>query len=89
MRAPIDRGPDLAEAFEIVDASTAPAPLHAHDACEDELGDPATYARLYAGYVRGFGESPLRLHLFRYSAQLATEIDSLNEEFFRRFTQYY
>jgi hypothetical protein len=89
VREPIDREPDLAEAFEIVEASVAPARVHSHDVYEDELGDPATYARLYAGYVRGFGESSLRLHLFRHSAQHGAAIDALTEEFFQRFTQYY
>ncbi len=89
MRAPIDQDADLAQVFEVVEASVAPAPLHPLDAYEDELGDPATYARLYAGYVRGFGESSLRLHLFRHSARDETAVDALTEEFFRRFTQYY
>jgi hypothetical protein len=88
-REPIDREPDLAKAFEVVEASIAPAGQHSQDVYEDELGDPATYARLYAGYVRGFGESSLRLHLFRHSAQDETEINFLTEEFFRRFTKHY
>jgi SAM dependent carboxyl methyltransferase len=89
IRAPIDREPDLAEAFEVVEASVAPVQPHGHDVYEDQLGDPATYARLYAGYVRGFGESSLRLHLFRHSAKDAAAIDVLTEEFFQRFTRYY
>ncbi len=66
-----------------------PVRPHGLDVYEDVLGDPATYARLYAGYVRGFGESSLRLHLFRRSTKDAAAIDALMEEFFQRFTRYY
>ena len=89
IRAPIDREPDLAEAFEVVEAGVAPVQPHGQDVYEEAQGDPATYARLYAGYVRGFGESSLRLHLFRRSAKDAAAIDVLTDEFFRRFTRYY
>lgn len=87
--APINGEPDLKEAFEIIEASVAPAPVHPDDVYEDSLGDPATYARLYAGYIRGFGESTLRLHLFGPSAKKAGEVDTLTEEFFGRLTRYY
>jgi hypothetical protein len=87
--APIDEEPDLQESFEVVDASVTPAPVHPHDVYEDSLSDPATYARLYAGYVRGFGESTLRLHLFGASAKNVTEVETRIEEFFGRLTRYY
>jgi hypothetical protein len=87
--APINGEPDLKEAFEIVEASVTPAPVHPNDVYEDSLGDPATYARLYAGYIRGFGESTLRLHLFGPSAKKAGQVDTLTEEFFGRLTNYY
>jgi hypothetical protein len=88
MRAPIDREPDLAAAFEVVEAGVTPVRPHGQDVYEDHLGDPVTYARLYAGYVRGFAESSLRLHLFRPSTKDPAAIDGLTEEFFRRFTRY-
>jgi SAM dependent carboxyl methyltransferase len=88
-RAPIEGEPDLKEAFEIVEAAVAPAAVHPNDVYEASLGDPPTYARLYAGYIRGFGESSLRLHLFAPSAKNAAEVDALTEDFFERLTRYY
>jgi SAM dependent carboxyl methyltransferase len=87
--APITGEPDLREAFEVLEASVTPAPVHPDDVYEDSLGDPDTYARLYAGYVRGFGESTLRLHLFGPSAKSAREVDTLTEDFFGRLTRLY
>jgi len=88
-RAPIDREPDLNAAFEVIEATVAPAAVHPNDVYEESLGDPPTYARLYAGYIRGFGESTLRLHLFGPSAKNAAEVDALTEDFFERLTLYY
>jgi len=59
------------------------------DVYEASLSDPETYARLYAGYIRGFGESTLRMHVFDPSAKSAVEVDTLTEEFFGRLTRYY
>jgi hypothetical protein len=87
--APIHGEPDLREAFEIVEASVTPAPVHATDVYEDSLSDPSAYAHLYAGYIRGFGESTLRLHLFGPSAKSPVDVDTRIEEFFRRLTRYY
>jgi SAM dependent carboxyl methyltransferase len=87
--APITGESDLREAFEVIEASVTPAPVHPDDVYEDSLGDPRAYARLYAGYIRGFGESTLRLHLFGPSAKNAAEVDTLTEEFFGRLTRYY
>ena len=87
--APINGEPDLKEAFEVIEASVTPAPAHPKDVYEDSLSDPATYARLYAGYIRGFGESTLRLHLFSPSAKSAAEVDMLTDQFFERLTRYY
>jgi hypothetical protein len=87
--APIAGERDLKGAFEIMEASVTPAPVHPDDVYEDAVSDPATYARLYAGYIRGFGESSLRLHLFGPSAKTAAEADTLTEEFFGRLTRYY
>ena len=88
-RAPIDGESDLKQAFEIIEATVTPVPVHPNDVYEDSLGDPETYARLYAGYIRGFGESSLRLHLFGPSAKNAAEVDALTEDFFGRLTRYY
>ncbi len=86
---PIGDEPDLNEAFEIVEASVTPAAVHPDDVYEDALDDPPTYARLYAGYIRGFSESTLRLHLFGPSATSAEQLDTRIEEFFRRLTALY
>jgi len=87
--APLNEESDLKDAFEIVEASVTAAPVHPNDVYEDSLGDPLTYARLYAGYIRGFGESTLRLHLFDPSTTAPAEADSRIEEFFGRLTRYY
>jgi SAM dependent carboxyl methyltransferase len=87
--APIGDERDLKEAFEVVEASVTPAPVHPNDIYEDSLSDPAAYARLYAGYIRGFGESTLRLHLFGRSAKSAAGVDARIEEFFARLARYY
>lgn len=86
---PISHEPDLSEKFEVLEATVTPAAVHPDDAYEESLGDPATYARLYAGYVRGFGESSLRLHLFGPSAKNPGEVDRLTEDFFERLTRFY
>jgi hypothetical protein len=84
--APISQEPDLKETFEVLEATVTPAPVHPNDVYEDSLGDPARYARLYTGYIRGFGESSLRLHMFGPSAKNAAEVDRLTDEFFERLT---
>lgn len=55
----------------------------------NEIGDPEAYGSLYARYVRRFGASSLRLHLFARSTPNPAEIDRLNEESFNRFAQLY
>jgi SAM dependent carboxyl methyltransferase len=87
--APIGREPDLQEAFEVIEATVAPVAVHPNDVYEALLSDPPTYARRYAGYIRGFGESTLRLHLFGPSAKNAAEVDALTEDFFERLTRHY
>lgn len=89
VRAPVEAEPDLAAAFEIVEASVSPAAVNPHDVYSHEIGDPATYARLYAGYIRGFSESSLRMHLFGPAAKDAAEVDALTEAFFRRLRDFY
>jgi len=87
--APIAADAELGDAFEVLEASVMPAPAHADDVYEDWLGDREEYARLYAGYIRGFGESTLRLHLFGPSAENQADADTRVEEFFTRLTRYY
>jgi len=87
--APVNEESDLKGAFEIIEASATAAPVHPDDVYEDSLGDTETYARLYAGYIRGFAESTLRLHLFGPSAKSPADVDNHVEEFFARLTRYY
>jgi hypothetical protein len=87
--APVNDEPDLQAAFEIVEAFVTAAPVHPNDVYEDSLGDPVIYARLYAGYIRGFAESTLRLHLFGPSATGTADVDTCVEEFFARLTRCY
>jgi hypothetical protein len=88
-RDPLAGEPDLKAAFEVIEASVAPAATHPDDVYEDLLGDPATYAQRYAGYIRGFAESSMRLHLFGPSAKTEAEVDALDREFFLRLTRAY
>lgn len=85
----LEAEPDLAAAFEVVDAEVAPIPVHPNDVYAGEIGDPARYAKLYTGYTRGFGEMTLRHHLFEPSAQTAEQADVLTDEFFRRYETLY
>jgi hypothetical protein len=87
--APIREEPDLGQAFEIIEASVKPAPVYPNDVYEDSLNDPETYARRYVGYIRGFSESTLRLHLFGPSAKSTDEIDQLTNEYFEHLASYY
>ncbi|GKX33186.1 MAG: hypothetical protein MnENMB40S_08040 [Rhizobiaceae bacterium MnEN-MB40S] len=88
-REPIETETDLADAFEIVSCGVEPASVNPEDVYVNEIGDPEAYGRLYAGYVRAFGESSLRLHLFARSTPDPAEVDRLNEEFFNRFARLY
>ena len=73
----------------VIEASVTPAPLHSNDVYENSIADSVSYARLYKGYIGGFAESALRLHLFGVSAKNATEIGMLSVEFFTRLNRYY
>ncbi len=88
-RQPLQEEKDLAEAFEIETIEVLPAAYHSSDVYADQLGDPETYAHHYTGYLRGFGDSTFRMHLFGPSAKSDTEIDALAEEFYRRFEALY
>jgi hypothetical protein len=87
--APIIEEPDLKQAFEIIEASVKPAPVNSNDVYENALNDPETYSQLYVGYIRGFSESTLRLHLFGPSAKSVDELDQLTNEYFERLADYY
>jgi hypothetical protein len=80
--APLEAGGALRDAFDVVDVSTAPVD-NPYLARWREDGDRESYARAYAGFVRGFAESSLRLGLFR-SRRADDETDRLLDDYFRR-----
>jgi len=86
---PIFEHEDLANTFKVLEASVENAAVNPQDAYGDCLADPEKYAELYIGYVRGFGESSLRLHLFEPSAECPEEVDRLTSTFFDRFEKLY
>jgi SAM dependent carboxyl methyltransferase len=88
-RAPLESDPALAAAFEIEDVNVEPAPVNQADIFANAIGNPAEYARLYAGYTRAFGDSTLRTQLFEPSAGSAADADRLAQEFYRRLETLY
>ena len=82
-RAPMEPGGALADDLEVIDVSTAPVANPYLDAWRAH-GDDARYARDYAGFVRGFTESSLRLGLFAAAGPGAAATDALVDEYFRR-----
>jgi len=80
---PIATEPDLAEAFEVVEAEVTTMPVARNDIYSTEFDDPEDYGRRAAGYVRAFSESSMRLHLFPEGLPEA-EIDARIDECFRR-----
>ncbi|XYK80235.1 MAG: hypothetical protein ROO70_21100 [Labrenzia sp.] len=86
---PLIQNEDLEAAFEVIEASVSDAAINPQDAYQDWLADREKYAELYTGYVRGFGESSLRLHLFEKSAKTVDETDALTATFFERFEELY
>jgi len=88
-RAPLESDPRLASAFDIEEISVVPAPHNPADIYADVLGDPADYARLYVGYIRGFGHSSLKTHLFEQGATRGWDADRLAGEFYRRLDDLY
>ncbi|MEM0908335.1 MAG: hypothetical protein AAGJ94_13280 [Pseudomonadota bacterium] len=88
-KRPFARDPGLLETVEIIEASLHPAAYHPDDLYEDHLSDPETYGALYSAYVRGFGESSLKLHLFEPSANSVAEAEDLTETFFARLAALY
>lgn len=88
-RAPLESDPALAAAFEIEDVRVEPTPVNQADIFADSIGNPAEYARLYAGYTRAFGDSTLRSQLFEPSADSAADADRLAEEFYSKLETLY
>ncbi|HMB78379.1 MAG TPA: hypothetical protein VKN76_18450 [Kiloniellaceae bacterium] len=88
-REPLEREASLAEAFAIEEISVLPGPLNPTDVYLDRIDDPATYAKLYTGYIRGFGDSSLRRQLFEPSAGDAAGADRLADDFYRRLETLY
>ncbi|MEO1194210.1 MAG: hypothetical protein AAFY02_20825 [Pseudomonadota bacterium] len=88
-RAPVDQEPDLAAAFTVIEVETGPTIYNPLDVYADQLGDPKTYARSYRGYIRGFAESTLRLHLFEPSAKNEDQVERLTTAFFDRLEALY
>ncbi|MEM9221044.1 MAG: hypothetical protein AAGB11_01400 [Pseudomonadota bacterium] len=86
---PIEDDADLKDAFEILDADVKPAAVHPDDVFADLISNPKQYGESYTGYVRGFGESSIRLHLIAPSADSPSEVDGLTDEYFDRFQKLY
>lgn len=83
-RAPFETDPDLTEAFAVETISVAPAPQNPSDVYADFIDDPAEYARLYVGYIRGFSHSTLNTQLFRPGATGGHDATDVAREFYRR-----
>ncbi len=83
-RAPLESDSELAEAFDIEDITVIPAPHNPSDIYVDFINDPAEHARLYVGYIRGFGGSTLHTQLFEPSATDGRSADNIAAEFYRR-----
>lgn len=89
IRAPIDCEEDLAAGFEIDELRVEPAKFNPGDVYADERANPSLYGELYAGYLRGFGDSTLRAHLFGPSAGREQDVDTLAEVFYQRIAELY
>ena len=83
VKAPLQREADLKAAFEVVEL-TSEFIANPYAAFLEAGGDPATYARDYAGYARGFSESAFRNGLFEPSTASADDADRLTDLFFQR-----
>jgi hypothetical protein len=82
-RAPLEPGGALHRDFEVVDVSTAAVPNPYVERWRED-GDAQRYARDYAGFVRGFTESSLRLGLFGRGGQGGDAEDRLVDDYFAR-----
>ncbi len=81
-RAPLEREPDLAAAFEVQEISTTPVPSP-YEAQLAGGATPAAYASAYATFVRAFSESALVRGLFEPGARGVTAAE-LTDRFFAR-----
>lgn len=88
-REPLETEPDLLNTFEIEDIWVEPAAINPSDVYADDIHNPSAYAKLYAGYARGFGDSTLRTQLFNPSAKSATDADRLADDYYRRLEALY
>lgn len=86
LRQPLEQVPALRRALEIESLTVVPATEKREDTFAAHLNDPARYAALVAGLVRGFADSTLRSQLFGPSAANAAAAGRLAEEFFGRLT---
>lgn len=86
---PLDRERDVAASFELIDAHVGHADYQPLDLFAPEIDRPDAYAASYTGYMRGFADSTLRLHLFAKSADDPGAVDALADEFYRRFAALY
>jgi cyclopropane-fatty-acyl-phospholipid synthase len=82
-QAPLERGGELSEVFEIVDISTAPVPNPYLDRWRTD-GDRQRYGRDYAAFVRGFAESSLRTGLLETAGVDPPDTDRLLDDYFHR-----
>ena len=88
-RQPLQEDDRLAEAFDVKELSVVPAPHNPTDVFADFIEDPVEYARLYVGYIRGFGHSTLHAQLFEPGAAAGRDAESLSKEFYRRLGDLY
>jgi len=89
MRRPLEHEPDLRDAFDIVEARVEPAAFNPKDTYVNARQDRDRYSDLYVGFLRGFGDSTLRAHLFHPGAKNEGDVEPLAAEFYRRFGQLY
>ncbi len=83
VRAPLDREPDLKQAFEIVELTSELIP-NPYAQFLEEGGDAVQYAKDYADFARAFSESAFRNGLFTPSATGPEEAGQLSDIFYRR-----
>ncbi|WP_170327335.1 hypothetical protein [Ruegeria arenilitoris] len=88
-RHAIVKNTKLAAAYEICRISVEPAPIKTNDIFEDYIEVPGTYAQKYVGYIRAFGDSTLRTHLFGPNCGSSELLDTLMAEFYNRLTHLY
>jgi SAM-dependent methyltransferase len=89
LRGPLEREPELRDAFAIEEASVRLSEVNPRDWFEDERANPDRYAERYIGFLRGFGDSSLRTLLFGPGATDEGGADALADEFYRRFGRLY